>query len=84
LPGLAEPHLDLIQPQIAGQSEVQVHLGMHRREVRDLSALVSKEVVGDYISLFDGNHQRRIALQTVDKISYCQPTDLVESTKDSI
>src|SRR5467141_1785480 len=43
---LAEPQLDLIQPRRVGRSEVQVNLGMHRQEVRDRPALVSREVVG--------------------------------------
>src|SRR5712691_1209445 len=49
---LAEPQLDLIQPRRVGRSEVQVNLGMHRQEVRDRPALVSREVVGDHMDLF--------------------------------
>src|SRR5437773_6864835 len=49
---LAEPQLDLIQPRRVGRSEVQVNLGMHRQEIRDRPALVSREVVGDHMDLF--------------------------------
>src|SRR6266853_1014360 len=49
---LAEPQLDLIQPRRVGRSEVQVNFGMHREEVRDRPALVSREVVGDHMDLF--------------------------------
>src|SRR5712664_4337615 len=49
---LAEPQLNLIQPRRVGRSEVQVNLGMHRQEVRDRPALVSREVVGDHMDLF--------------------------------
>src|ERR1700686_1816981 len=49
---LAEPQLDLIQPRRGGRSEVQVNLGMHRQEVRDRPALVSREVVGNHVDLF--------------------------------
>src|SRR5438445_10590239 len=48
---LAEPQLDLIQPRRVGRSEAQVNLGMHRQEVRDRPALVSREVVGDHMDL---------------------------------
>src|SRR6202158_3172909 len=49
---LAEPQLDWIQPRRVARSEVQVNLGMHRQEVGDRPALVSREVVGDHMNLF--------------------------------
>lgn len=48
---LAEPQLDLIQLRRVGWSEVQVNFGMHCQEVHNRLALVSREVVGDYMNL---------------------------------
>src|SRR5258708_6489299 len=49
---LAEPQLDLIQPRRVGRSEVQMNFGMHRQEVRDRPALVSREVISDHMDFF--------------------------------